>query len=435
MSNDKGPALERSIWAGVIIAAVIVFLRVVAKIKIKRFHVDDVLMIIAEILIIVSTVFLTLSVKHGFGSNLLNLDTQDQQLVLKYILFQVTLVTFSTTIARSAFIIYLLAVLSTNKAYVIVLWILLFIQAAGNIVAAVLPLTICRNVAAMWSIEAAMDTTCGDTGDVINFAYYSNSFNSATDLFLVIFPTLVFWNLNLKLGIKISLIGLLSLGSIAMVASIIKTTKLDQVPGLTNLGATVGLELMRWGYIENTIIIITSSIPCIRPLIISSVRKFSSVTRSYELSGRFSGHRTAGNDTSQSRLGRSRRFTKSHNAENGSVEHILEHIICVALAVGLCLAAFAHWFLRYRGRSMEEVQPTTAPIFIQLQSDRSKKQEQTLPTMDDHDICVPIVEYQMWKIHQFTERCCNELAPTCDSEFAKHYGKFQSTGAASSFSR
>jgi hypothetical protein len=38
------------------------------------------------------------------------------------------------------------------------------------------------------------------------------AFNSATDLFLAIFPTVVFWNLNLKLRIKISLMVLLSLG-------------------------------------------------------------------------------------------------------------------------------------------------------------------------------------------------------------------------------
>lgn len=36
--------------------------------------------------------------------------------------------------------------------------------------------------------------------------------NSACDLFLAVFPTLIFWNLNLKMRIKISLIILLSLG-------------------------------------------------------------------------------------------------------------------------------------------------------------------------------------------------------------------------------
>ena len=77
---------------------------------------------------------------------------------------------------------------------------------------AVLPLSICRNVAALWDPKVAVTTTCGNMKAVIRFAYYSNTFNSATDLFLAVFPTVVFWNLNLKLRIKISLIGLLSLG-------------------------------------------------------------------------------------------------------------------------------------------------------------------------------------------------------------------------------
>lgn len=46
---NHGPALERGLWVAVIIAALIVILRVFAKIKISRFHVDDVLMIIASV--------------------------------------------------------------------------------------------------------------------------------------------------------------------------------------------------------------------------------------------------------------------------------------------------------------------------------------------------------------------------------------------------
>lgn len=109
-----------------------------------------------------------------------------------------------------------------------------------------------------------------------------------------------------------------------MVASIVKTTKLNQVPSITNLGATGAVDLIRWGYVENALIIITSSIPCIRPLVISSVRKISSgaFSRSYELTGPFSGNRrTGGNETVQSSR-RQRKWTK--NEETGSVERILE---------------------------------------------------------------------------------------------------------------
>ena len=113
-----------------------------------------------------------------------------------------------------------------------------------------------------------------------------------------------------------------------MVASIIKTTKLTSVPGVTNLGATGGLELFRWGYVENAIIIITSSVPCIRPLIMSSVRKFSSrgYSRSYELTGPQTGQRRTGHDdTAQTRRNRSR-FTNKNGTidDTGSVERILD---------------------------------------------------------------------------------------------------------------
>jgi hypothetical protein len=128
-----------------------------------------------QVLIIVSTVFLSLCVQHGFGGDLTKLPKADSELVLKYIAIQIPLVTFSTTIARTGFIIYLLAVLGTNKNYKIALWVVLAIQAAGNIVSAVLPLSICRDVRALWDLEAAMHTTCGDTAAVIKFAYYSNS--------------------------------------------------------------------------------------------------------------------------------------------------------------------------------------------------------------------------------------------------------------------
>lgn len=110
-----------------------------------------------------------------------------------------------------------------------------------------------------------------------------------------------------------------------MIASIIKTTKLDSVPSITNTGAGGGIELIRWGYIENVIIIITSSIPCIRPLIISSVRKLSSgkYSRSYELSMPFGGRKSgaAPNETNQSR--RTRKFKS--DVENNSIDRILDH--------------------------------------------------------------------------------------------------------------
>ena len=150
--------------------------------------------------------------------------------VLKAIAIEVPIVTMSTTIARCSFIIYLLAILGSNKTYRFALWFIMIWQLSGNIVSAVLPLSICRDVRILW--DPTVKTTCGDSSAVIKFAYYSNStsprhccllsqdrgtnclpaVNSATDLFLAVFPIPVFWNLNLKTRVKLGLIILLSLG-------------------------------------------------------------------------------------------------------------------------------------------------------------------------------------------------------------------------------
>ncbi|GAB1197826.1 hypothetical protein BDV32DRAFT_136701 [Aspergillus pseudonomiae] len=317
---DGGPALRTGIWVAMALATLIVVLRVFAKLKIGQFRVDDILMIIAMILAIVATVFLTLSVSHGFGKNLETLPLKDMEAVLKAIAIEVPIVTMSTTIARCSFIIYLLAILGSNKTYRFALWFIMIWQLSGNIVSAVLPLSICRDVRILW--DPTVKTTCGDSSAVIKFAYYSNTVNSATDLFLAVFPIPVFWNLNLKTRVKLGLIVLLSLGLVAMVASIVKTTKLDQLPSITNLGASGGIELIRWGYVETAVIIITSSIPCIRPLVMSSVKKFSShsFSRSYELHNPFSGNRRTGeNATTQSR----RKLATNNDAETCSIERIL----------------------------------------------------------------------------------------------------------------
>ncbi|PTU24874.1 hypothetical protein P175DRAFT_0471444 [Aspergillus ochraceoroseus IBT 24754] len=331
-TSHAGPALEKGIWAAVAVVIVIVALRVIAKIKIHQFRVDDVLMVVASILTIVASVFLTIAVNYGFGSDLMTQAFDNQKMVLKSIAIQVPLVTISTTLARCSFILYLLVILGSNKIYRIILWALMGLQFAANITSAVLPLSICRDVRILWN--PTIKTTCGNIEDVVKFAYFTGSLNCAVDFFLAVFPTLVVWNLNLLFRIKISLIVLLSLGIVAMVASIIKTTKLNDIPSVTNLGSSTGIELIRWGYTENVIIIITSSIPCIRPLVISSVRKFSSggISRSYELTGPFGGSRTrrtgggghGRTDTALSTNGKGSRFDRSMNAETGSIERILD---------------------------------------------------------------------------------------------------------------
>lgn len=120
----------------------------------------------------VSTVFLTLSVNDGFGKDLSTLPTESASSVLKYIAIQVPLVTISTGVARSSFVLFLLRILGSNRKYQIALWVAMLLQLACNIVSAVLPLSICRDVRILW--DPTVRTTCGNVTAVVRFSYFSS---------------------------------------------------------------------------------------------------------------------------------------------------------------------------------------------------------------------------------------------------------------------
>jgi hypothetical protein len=117
-------------------------------------------------------VLLQQSTDHGFGTDLRLLEDDDLKVVLKSIAIEVPLVTISTGFARSAFALYLLAILGGKRNYQIALWTVMLLQLAGNIVSGVLPLSICRNPRVLW--DKTVHTTCGDSEAVIKFAYFSS---------------------------------------------------------------------------------------------------------------------------------------------------------------------------------------------------------------------------------------------------------------------
>lgn len=80
------------------------------------------------------------------------------------------------------------------------------------------------------------------------------------------------------------------LSSSAMVACIIKTVELYSIdqPGDPTIAQS---QLLHWAYIEAGLVVITSSVPCLRPLFIAMAKNFSSSPRpTYELTPHGFGH-------------------------------------------------------------------------------------------------------------------------------------------------
>lgn len=121
---------------------------------------------------VAATVFLAKSADQGFGNDLTKIPFEHVSLVLKYIAIQIPLVTISTGLARSSFILYILKIVGRKRTYQVLLWVILVLQLGANIVSAVLPLSICEDARIVW--DPTVKTTCGDQTAVVNFSYFSS---------------------------------------------------------------------------------------------------------------------------------------------------------------------------------------------------------------------------------------------------------------------
>ncbi|KAJ5393247.1 uncharacterized protein N7487_010888 [Penicillium crustosum] len=316
---DRGPRLLRDIWALTGIAIFTVGLRVAAKLRIRKFGWDDILMVSALCLTIVGSALITVGVKYGFGRHVWDLDTDT--VVPKVIMFDYLTQTFGIaggTFGRISFIVFVIELLGTRRSHRVILWIILVLQILTNVLLIIILFVQCPgHGSAIWTKDGGK---CWDVRVQAYYGYYQGAFNSATDLYLAVFSTYIFWNLNLKLRVKLGLVTLLGLGIFAMAASVIKAVQTRVLAHAHNDPTVATVNYDRWIYIEAYVVIITASIPCIRSLI-RTVRGGTTGTgrSTYELSSPY-----AGSSVPTPRNRRSAPKSMIRIPDNSSVDDILE---------------------------------------------------------------------------------------------------------------
>ncbi|KAJ6020098.1 hypothetical protein N7499_003390 [Penicillium canescens] len=261
-NKNAGTGVLATAWAFTAAAIVVMALRVVAKIKIANFNVDDVVMIIALVFLIASAACVTVAVQVSLARN--STITQEQEVQrIQWYLAAPSACIISCATGRIAFIMYLRRLVPLQSKTRTVFWLLLGLQPPVNIVPILLMYLQCKG-----------------------------AFNAATDLYLATFPIYSFWSLQLRLRIKIVLLCLLSMGLFAMIACIIKAVELRSTSEI-GYPTVVQANLVHWAYIEAGLVVICSSVPCLRPLFVTMVENLGSSPRpTYELTPTYaqSGH-------------------------------------------------------------------------------------------------------------------------------------------------
>lgn len=161
-------------------------------------------------------------------------------------------------------ILFFYRAISSTRAYRVAVYVVMSLVGAFTVSMVFVNAFECDKPSDAWSAEILLqgDGTCNDLHPI----YFGQAgFNIASDVAILVLPIPVVWNLQMKSQKRIAVISIFSIGSIAVLASIIRIYALylwSTDPDTPYQGA----RILIWSQIELNTAVISSSIPALKPL-------------------------------------------------------------------------------------------------------------------------------------------------------------------------
>ncbi|KAK2015888.1 hypothetical protein LZ32DRAFT_601821 [Colletotrichum eremochloae] len=245
---------------------------------VKTIGADDYMMIVSALCALGGgMVVFIIQAFYGLGKHKDTISKPDQVFFAKVGFFQ----SIISAIAALAFLKISIAMsllrLSKNRWYSRALWALIVFVVLYTIMAWLSFFLYCTPLAGYW--DRSLKPKCYDLKLFINFALINTSFNIFTDVCFATLPIPIIWVLQMKLRTRIYLIGVLSLGYLAVIMGIVKSFFQIAQPG--NKDSTFLQSIQFWGFLQLNLGIIAACAPSLKPLIgralkITSSRRYNS---------------------------------------------------------------------------------------------------------------------------------------------------------------
>jgi hypothetical protein len=290
--EDRGDGILAWAWIIGAIGCILLGMRMyVRSVIVKTIGWDDITMIIAVILAIVTNIVTTLAVHYGVGRHALYL-TDDQRVNAVYMIWlAVPFSPGSAAFGKVSIALLLMRIMNRNRFREAFLWVLIFLLFAVNLVLIIITFAQCQPVTFLWqrvSSSPPPGGSCWDPSIQRNYGYFQGAFSAWSDLVLALFPIFIMWNVQIPLKVKAGIVVLMSLGILATVAAIVKTVELRNLATMDFTWDAVPLQY--WFLAENWIIIICACVPTIKPLFTDDGWRLTNIFSRF--SGKSTGHST-----------------------------------------------------------------------------------------------------------------------------------------------
>ncbi|KAI0886035.1 uncharacterized protein GGS22DRAFT_199447 [Annulohypoxylon maeteangense] len=257
------------------IASIItVALRLWVRLKNGAIGNDDYLMVVALALFITCCVLAHLGCRSGLGATDEAIRQHDPsgtmyEVGLKYFFIFQLFYMFCLPFIKASVCVALLRI-TREKRYVVPLWGVIILSSFAGLFGFASVMAQCQPIAANWNMDI---NACDGTVRVGAMSITVATVSILTDWLCAILPTILLWNLNMKLKVKASLIFVLALGALASISTcvrlpyihIYKHIYVEPDNGLEKAG-----NLIVWSVVECGIGVTAGSLPPLQPLL----RKF-----------------------------------------------------------------------------------------------------------------------------------------------------------------
>ncbi|OJI95839.1 hypothetical protein ASPVEDRAFT_35148 [Aspergillus versicolor CBS 583.65] len=270
-------ALYATIWVEYGICTVVMLLRAYSQFFVlRKFTIDDFVMLGAYVCQGVASALCTASTHYGLGASVMSLSYSKIVNVLKFVMISMPFGVLAPLFGRISFILFLLSsVITVHNPRRKWLWVLVGLQLVINIIPCILQFTQCQPASALWD-PLSLIQKCQGAVVVQKYGYFQGAFNALTDLILTVIGLVVILSLKTHRSNKIALCSILSLSLLAMIAAILKTVQI-RIMNTFEFSQAMGLWAI-WFLTEGTVVIVTASVPRLRAIVVLGRQPKSSYT-------------------------------------------------------------------------------------------------------------------------------------------------------------
>ncbi|XXG99656.1 hypothetical protein Hte_005997 [Hypoxylon texense] len=241
--GGKGPLTIVVVTVEVALAGAVISMRLYTRKFLKGgIGTDDYLLMITWVLQMLFVILMIVSSVYGFGQHTTDISAEDIRKATKIEVLAQFFISLAMGLSKTAVAAFLLRIIVTtwHKA---VLWFWIVTMMAWSFLLAISCFAQCTPVEAIWDAP----------------------WSAAMDFFLAAFPWVVLWKLNMPKKEKITICVSLSLGIVAGICGVVRTSGLEVLSQTADyLYATA--DSIIWTNSEMTITIICASVPVLRPL-------------------------------------------------------------------------------------------------------------------------------------------------------------------------